>query len=238
MSEFDEPIFREAVLAFWDMRERQRKEQELRAVTDQGSRGAVTGGQQMIGFITTIGEHLVRAGLLPSDVHVRSGVTPLPGFYRPTKQWDIVVVHNGELLAAIELKSQVGSFGNNFTNRTEEAVGSASDLWLAYREGKFGNQPAPWLGWLMVLESAPKSLAPIRVKEPHFDVFPEFSGASYAKRYEILCRKLVLERQYTAACLLLTRRGQARDRVNYDEPAEDLSAKPFLRGLLNHVANR
>jgi hypothetical protein len=26
------------------------------------------------------------------------------------------------------------SFGNNFNNRSEEAIGSASDIWIAYRE--------------------------------------------------------------------------------------------------------
>ena len=58
----------------------------------------------------------------------------LPGFYRPTKKWDLVVVRDGRLCAAIEMKSQVGpSFGNNFNNRTEEAVGSSVDLWRAYQ---------------------------------------------------------------------------------------------------------
>ena len=57
----------------------------------------------------------------------------LPGFFRPTKEWDLVVVKNGHLIAAIEAKSQVGpSFGNNFNNRTEEAMGSALDIWTAF----------------------------------------------------------------------------------------------------------
>jgi hypothetical protein len=47
----------------------------------------------------------------------------LPGYFRPTKLWDVLVIHDKRLLAAIELKSQVGpSFGNNFNNRTEEAT--------------------------------------------------------------------------------------------------------------------
>ena len=62
----------------------------------------------------------------------------LPGFFRPTKEWDIVVVSDNNLIAAIELKSQIGpSFGNNFNNRTEEALGTAMDIWTAYREGAF-----------------------------------------------------------------------------------------------------
>ncbi len=39
------------------------------------------------------------------------------------KKWDLLVVE-GCLIAAIEFKSQVGSFGNNYNNRTEEALGS------------------------------------------------------------------------------------------------------------------
>ena len=48
---------------------------------------------------------------------------------------------------AVEFKSQVGpSFGNNFNNRTEEAIGNAEDIWTAYREGRFGRHRAPLLG--------------------------------------------------------------------------------------------
>jgi hypothetical protein len=35
----------------------------------------------------------------------------------------------GSLVATVEVKSQVGSFGNNFNNRVEEAIGSATDFW-------------------------------------------------------------------------------------------------------------
>lgn len=79
---------------------------------------------------------------------------------------------NNQLLAAIEFKSQVGSFGNNYNNRTEEAIGSAADIWAAYREGAFRPSVRPWLGYLMLLEDAPQSVAPIKSREPHFQVFP------------------------------------------------------------------
>ena len=37
---------------------------------------------------------------------------------------------------SLPLKSHVGpSFGNNFNNRTEEAIGTSHDLFTAYREG-------------------------------------------------------------------------------------------------------
>ena len=77
----------------------------------------------------------------------------------------IVVVVDGNLIAAIELKSQVGpSFGNNFNNRTEEALGTAMDIWTAYREGAFCTSPAPWLGYLLLLEDCPESRRPVGIR--------------------------------------------------------------------------
>jgi hypothetical protein len=43
-------------------------------------------------------------------------------------------------------------FGNNFNSRSEEAIGSATDIWVAYREGRFGKKPAPFLGYFFLLE--------------------------------------------------------------------------------------
>ena len=57
----------------------------------------------------------------------------------------------------------------------------------------------PWLGYLFLLEDAPKSRNPVKVREPFFEVDEVFRGASYKKRYEIFCRRLVRERLYDAA---------------------------------------
>jgi hypothetical protein len=73
----------------------------------------------------------------------------------------------------MELKSQVGpSFGNDFNNRTEEALGNATDLWATYREGAFKPSDRPWLGYLMLLEETEGSTRPVRVSGRHFEVFP------------------------------------------------------------------
>jgi len=115
----------------------------------------------------------------------------------------------------------VGSFGNNYDNRTEEAIGSATDIWAAYREGAFKPSARPWLRYLMLLEEAPASTAPVRASEPHFKVFPEFKDASYAKRYEILLTKLVRERLYDAACFLMSNAADGPKGL-YREPAPEL----------------
>ena len=90
----------------------------------------------------------------------------------------------------------------NFNNRTEEAMGSALDLWTAFREGAFNGGVQPFLGYFFMLEECEASMRPVRVKEPHFKVFPEFVGASYMQRYELFCRKLVLERHYTSVSFI------------------------------------
>ena len=162
----------------------------------------------MNGFVSLVRDLLCESGLPKPNVYCDRYVE-LPGWYRPEKKWDLLLVSDGKLLAGIEFKSQVGSFGNNYNNRTEEAIGSAADLWAAYREGAFTPSARPWLGYLMLLEDAPASMASVRAREPHFAVFPEFKEASYAKRYEILLTKLVRERLYDAACPCCPTRARA-----------------------------
>lgn len=117
-------------------------------------------------------------------------------------------------------------------------MGSALDMWTAYREGAFDGSPAPWVGYLLLLEDCPESRAPVKVKEPHFSVFEEYYNASYMDRYEFFCRKLVRERHYSAACFLIAGRTEFENRPNYSEPARDLSAENFLTQLLHHVSHR
>jgi len=83
----------------------------------------------------------------------------------------------------------------------------------------------------MLLEDAPGSVTPVRARESHFKVFPEFREASYAKRYEILLTKLIRERLYDAACFLMS---NAVDGVEglYREPAAELSFQNFIASLL------
>jgi len=149
----------------------------------------------------------------------------------PCSYRELLVVADGRLLAGIEFKSQVGSFGNNYNNRTEESIGSAVDLWAAYREGAFKLSARPWLGYLMLLEEAPGSIAPVRAREPHFKVFPEFADASYARRYQVLLTKLVRERLYDAACFLMSSASEGARGV-YREPTPELSFENFLGSLL------
>lgn len=231
-------VFAEAIQGFWDTRIAQAQAQVLAGKIDQGNRSAVTGGKQMDGFILTLTNFLLAAGVRKNHIHVKKSLTVIPGYFRPTKMYDFLVVdpEKRQLKVIIEFKSQVGSFGNNFNNRTEEAMGTALDIWTAYREGVFGKAPPPpLLGYLFVLEDCQASHTAVQVTEPHFSVLPEFRGASYTKRYELFCQKMVRERHFTAACFLLTRQEQTAQTPNYIEPCPDLSATNFLQQLIRYA---
>ena len=224
-----------AVAHYWKTRTGQSDKQRQTGKADQGLRSAVTGGAQMDGFIDLFTDLITAAGI-PERFVFRKKAVELPGFFRPTKEWDLLVVRENTLLAAIEAKSQVGpSFGNNFNNRTEEAMGSALDLWTAYRERAYLTSPQPFLGYFFMLEDCAASNRPIKVHESHFKVFPEFVDASYMRRYEIFCRKLVLERHYTAAAFVSSTTASGIN-GRYSTPADDLSVERFARTLTGHLA--
>ncbi len=223
-----------AVSVYWQTRAAQRQRQEVAGKVDQGLRSAVTGGAQMDGFIDLFTALVLGAGIQDGCIFRKKAVE-LPGFFRPTKEWDFLVVCEGKLIAAIEAKSQVGpSFGNNFNNRTEEAIGSALDLWTAFREKAYLDSPQPFLGYFFMLEDCKASKVPVSVQEPHFKVFPEFVGASYMRRYELFCRKLVLERHYTASAFITSSSLTGLNGF-YETPAEDLSIEKFAKLLVAHV---
>ena len=184
----------------------------------------------MDGFVSLVRDYLCENGLPKTHIFCESRIE-LPGWYRPEKKWDLLIVADGVFLAGIEFKSQVGSFGNNYNNRTEEAIGSATDIWAAYREGAFKPSARPWLGYMMLLEEASGSMRPVKAQEPHFKVFREFRNASYAKRYEVLLTKLVRERLYDSSCFLLTD-AKNGPRGAYKEPAAELSFENFMTSLL------
>lgn len=226
----------EAVKAFWGNRAVARQKQIEAGKADQGERGGVTAGKNMDGFLALVLDIVRANGLDHAQVHQKRAVLTLPGFFRPTKLWDLLITHKGQLIAAIELKSHVGpSFGNNFNNRTEEAIGTAHDLWTAYREDAFGKQPRPFIGWLMMVEDAPKSRSAVKDKSPHFPVLKEFKGASYLTRYELLCQKLVQEQLYTSAALITSKRSGSTT-GEYCEMSEMTGLRSFFSALAGHVA--
>ena len=228
--------FQPAVQHFWDRRNAAAARQQRGPAVDMGGRQAVTSGSHLDGFLNVI-ESIVVENQLASFMDIKRGrqVPVLPGFFRPEKEWDLVILKDTQVAAVIELKAQVGpSFGNNFNNRAEEALGNADDFWTAYRENAFGNQLPPWLGYLFLLEDHPKAKHPVRLREPIRSVLPVFRDTSYAKRYEILLRHMVRERRYSATTLLMSERPRGGT-ATLTEPAPDLGIAPWISSLKGHL---
>lgn len=234
MSDFDVRIekgLQEAIRHFWTVRTSQHSSQGTKTgQKDAGNRAAVTGGKHGDGFIALLAEIIREGGLTDAEIFIKKKT--LPCYFRPSKDWDLIVKSGDDLVAVIEVKAHVGSFGNNFNNRVEEALGSAADFWAAYSKATFKPSARPWLGYLMLLEDAPGSTRPGKIKPlPHYPLRSEFKNVSYARRYEIFCERLVRERFYDATCLLMSG-AQAGLSGSCSEPNVELSFRNFATSLL------
>lgn len=219
-----------AVRYFWRMRSRQSARQgSATGRKDAGNRSAVTGGKHADGFVELIRAILRDAGL--RDFSIEKRARTLPGFYRPAKEWDLVAIAGGSLVAVVEVKSQVGSFGNNFNNRVEEALGNATDFWAAYAQGRFAGSTRPWLGYLFMLEANESSTRNTkRIDLRPYAVDEAFQSLSYAHRYEEVCRRLMRDRLYDAICFFTSDSASGAG-GRYREPAPELSIRNFAIAL-------
>lgn len=92
----------EAVSHYWSTLAQQ-SEKQRGGDADRGGRAAVTGGKQMDGFCRVIQDLLQENGLPETSIYANHHLE-IPGFFRPTKRWDLIVVHREHLLAAMEFK--------------------------------------------------------------------------------------------------------------------------------------
>lgn len=222
-----------AVAAYWQGLDLQRNRQgAITGIKDYGNRSAVTGGKQMDGLQQVVAE----IWLSDPDIELTvktTGKNNLPAYFRPAKNWDLIVLHRGALVAAMEFKSQKGpSFGNNFNNRTEEALGLAADSQMAAERGLFGRLK-PWFGFVMLVESADGSTRPVGLPAGMpFEADPIFRGTSYIDRYQIFFERMVAESNYDAAALITSAVGQSE----FYEPSMRLSVANLEAAIMARIA--
>jgi hypothetical protein len=227
-----EQRLRQAVRAFWASRSSASAKQLASGRADQGNRGAVTSGKTLDSFRNMIIDVVKRHGPKGVEIHRDKSMVVLPGFFRPTKQWDLLVVHEGRLLAALELKSLCGpSFGNNANNRCEEALGSAYDFRKAQSEGLFGAGASPFLGYFILIEDDAGSREAVNARSPHFPTDPGFMGASYQRRMHLMCERMVQQQLYASAAVLCAPKSTTSGDFT------NLSARTSFRQLLTRLAS-
>ena len=198
-----EPLVADAVKEFWDSRAGQGEKQRLSGKVDAGTRGAVTGGK-----------HLDSLAVLTAKVFLDNGLTiadrtTLPGWYRRNKNWDILAMHRSQLAGIVELKSQVGSIGNNANNRIEEMIGQSVDILKAGRENLLGGLPS-WFGYAMVIGDSARARSVAKRRGSELDGYPAdpvFDNTSYIDRYRIAFERLQAEKELDAGLLIARRTG-------------------------------
>jgi hypothetical protein len=169
----------------------------------------------------------VDAGLDESDVYTDSIV---PGYYRRSKNWDVVAMHRGQLVAVAELKSQASSPGNNANNRIEEAIGSAYDA-KAVQDltGAFGDLGV-WAAWCMTFnrdaeDGDPIELTPFQTARLRFPITDSaFVPMTYASQYASAIQRLIAQNVYQAGWMVTTW-VNPDGTVDYDEPVPTATAR-------------
>lgn len=193
---------RDAVAEYWDVRAAQAEQSREAGVLNVGLRAEVTGGKHLDALETLLVQVYADAGIPPQLMEVRR--RPIPGYFRRDKSWDVVVTVDTRVVGIIELKSIAGGNpGQNFNNRTDEALGQALDVWTAVERGIIDTPLRPWLGYFMLLEDNEAFGRPVNPRNPVWPPDPQFDEASYADRFEIFFDRMVRERLLDAACLVL-----------------------------------
>lgn len=145
LSETD--LFHKAIQHWWNS-----KKSAVPKKVQGGTRDANLHGKTMDGFAVAIQDFLIGLNVKPEHIfaggHLTTTPSILPSFFRPSKNWDLIVLANsrfhsakddkGEpvLYAALEFKSQDKSIGNNQNNRLEESIGNATDFWTTYQNSR------------------------------------------------------------------------------------------------------
>lgn len=228
-----------AVKSFWNVRE---------------SKG-VRSGKTLDAFVELF-TWVVHNNGLPNATVITGRQAQLPGYFRPTKSWDVLIMNHDKLIVAIELKSIADSFGKNANNRNEEALGSGIDIKEAFEENAFEGLTRLFTGYLILVEDCDDTLSSVQIQMKHFrameafmlhpktrseeyvrnqeGTFSPIDGVSYMKRFDILCRRLMQKNLYTAASIVKTPRSAILD-GEFSFVSKDTSIKAFLASLASHV---
>lgn len=223
--------FELAVAAYWQTKEKQGAVARKMRSTAEGTAKTVRGGGHFNPLINLISRFFTDAGYPLESVGVRKNQVTLPGFFRPNKQWDLVVVHKETLVAAIEMKGLgAPSSGKNYNNRVEEAIGNAADLSRAYREGLVGPEK-PWLGYFYLVEDDPTSRDLVDINSGPFPAEELWVGRSYQERYEIGATRLVEDDFYDSICYVVS---SPKDPLP-QEPVRLLDWQHFCAGIKGRI---
>jgi hypothetical protein len=224
-----------AVAGYWAAKDKQQKAAEAVSSTAEGTAKAVRGGGHFNPVANLLARFFTDAGFPVESIAAVGNSTILPGYFRPNKAWDLVVVHEEVLVAAIELKALgYPSYGKNYNNRIEEALGNSVDLDRA-NLSRLAGREKPWLGYFFLMEDTPESRRPRTPREnPALPVAPDWAGLSHEERFSIAGRRLMDEGLYDAVCFVTSSPNEPGPR----EPEPGLDWQHFsaaIEGRLTYL---
>lgn len=220
--------FETAVAAYWGVKQAQIEQSAIKAAVGAGTAGSVRSNRHFDSIAALLSKFFLEAGYPPACIRVtKAQGLELPGYYRPQKQWDVVVAYEDTLVAAFELKALGGpSFGNNYNNRVEEALGSAVDLRQAELAGLYPGEK-PWLGYFFIMQDEEGSRRPVTPAKGAFPVEEIWHGRSYQDRFGIFCERLLTERLYDAVCYVTSSASDPKPK----EPRPSLDWRHFSAAI-------
>lgn len=221
--------FEEAVAAYWSTKQTQIEQSLIKAAVGAGTAGSVRGGKHFDSIAALLAKFFLEAGYPPGSIRIsKSQRLELPGYYRPQKQWDVVIAYQGTLVAAFELKALGGpSFGNNYNNRVEEALGSAVDLRRAALANLYPGEK-PWLGYFFIMQDEDGSRRPVKPAQGAFPVENVWQGMSYQDRFGLFCERLLEEQLYDAVCYITSSAANPKP----TEPVSRLDWRHFSAAII------
>jgi hypothetical protein len=220
--------FENAVAAYWGAKQLQNDLSAIKNKVGAGTAGSVRSGKHFDTIAALLAKFFLEAGYPPGAIRITgSEALALPGYYRPQKRWDVVIAYQNTLIAAFELKALGGpSYGNNYNNRVEEALGSAVDLRRATLENLYPGEK-PWLGYFFIMQDGPGSRSTVKPDKGAFRAEQIWYGCSYQDRFAIFCQRLMAEGLYDAICYITSSAADPTPR----EPAESLDWRHFSAAI-------
>ncbi|WP_257461319.1 PaeR7I family type II restriction endonuclease [Archangium lipolyticum] len=190
---------------------------------------------RMEGFHALVSRIVADNDLPNARVHT-SHEMKLPGFFTPARKWDMVVMHEGRLVAALGIRAWAGPPSEHgLVAMAEEAICTGKEMDTLSRQQAFGSGLRPWFGWLVLLKDSPAITQPAPATATFFRLLPEYRNSSQAERCERLLRELERHRLFDACSLLLCNEERKQPGY-YREPTRDLGIKRFLTHLAGHTS--
>lgn len=222
---------RQAVRSFWEERQKSVGKQALPQSVAQETSGPAPRDKNLDAFRHMIVDVVRYCGPKGSEVRFGDNMFPLPGTFRETNYWDMVILCRNRLLAAIELNSLCGpSFSANADQCCEKAIASGYEFRAAQGAALFGLGVSPFLGYFLLVEDAEGSRQPVSARSPHFPTDKRFHSSSHQQRMKILCERMMELQLYSCASVLVAPNEQKFGQ------SSDLSNQTSFRSLLTRLA--